>query len=192
MLSLKLFPITRLERPAIFTGRCPETEVYTSMRQRNKAYRPKISNMKFVERGKFLVVLYTTWNAIARAHITRTCILINVIKSQILFNNSLGKTCDFYVQKRRTNTSLVRQGQKAYRPQISNMKFVERPKFLILLYRTWKAIERAPINRTCILINVKSQIIFNNSLGKTCDFHVQKRQFILQWGSGRKPIDHRF
>jgi hypothetical protein len=147
--------------------------------------------MYFVERPQFLILLYRTWNAIERAPINRTCILINVIKSQILFNNSLGKTCDFYVQKRRINT-LVRQGQKAYRTQISNMYFVGRPKFLILLYRTWNAIERAPINRTCILINVKSQIIFHNSLGKTCEFHVQKREFILQWGSGRKPIDHRF
>jgi hypothetical protein len=149
-----IFRITRLERPANFI---PKHGCFTSMRQGKKAYRPQISNMKFVERDKFLVLLYATWNAIARAPITRTCILINVIKSQILFNNSLGKTCDFYVPKRRIN-ALVRHGQKAYRPQISNMKFVGQPKFLILLYRTWNALERAPINRTCILIDVKSQI----------------------------------
>ena len=158
------------------------------MRQRKKAYRPQISNMKFVERDKFVVPLYTTWNVIARAPITRTCILINVIKSQILFNDSLGKTCDFYVQKRRINT-LVRQRQKAYRTQISNMYFVGRPKFLILLYRTWNAIERAPINRTCILINVKSQI---TRLERPAIFMSRNGELILQWGRDRKPIDHRF
>jgi hypothetical protein len=158
------------------------------MRQRKKAYRPQISNTKFVERDKFLVLLYTTWNAIARVPINRTCILINVIKSQILFNNSLGKTCDFYVQKRRINT-LVRQGQKAYRTQISNMYFVGRPKFLILLYRTWNAIERAPINRTCILINVKSQI---TRLERPAIFMSRNGELILQWGRDRKPIYHRF
>jgi hypothetical protein len=104
--------------------------------------------MKFVERPKFLILLYRTWNAIEWVRITRTCTIINV-KFQIIFNNSLGKTCDFYVQKRRVYTSM-RQRQKACRPYISNMKFVERSKFLVLFYRASNAIEQAPITGTCI------------------------------------------
>jgi hypothetical protein len=134
--------------PAIFMH-VQNRRIYTWVSQRQKAYRPQISSMKFVERPKFLILLYRTWNTTERAPITRTCILslkffsITRLERPAIFMSRNG---ELILEWGRDRKSLD------HRFQIWN--FVERPKFLILLYRTWNTTERAPITRTCTLINV--------------------------------------